>query len=157
MNSIELCILNLTETRRRSIKVWESIPDSWLSWRPDKNAMSFGEMIRHTWTGSYYYHLLLINNGKITNEEEDPFENEPITSVKSEINMSLPYFNDFIKYVESSSSEELEERLIDRSDVGYQRYMGDMLLRIAYHDAVHTGQLLQYLRMVGLERPKIWD
>ncbi|TKI84551.1 DinB family protein, partial [Bacillus wiedmannii] len=27
----------------------------------------------------------------------------------------------------------------------------------AYHDAVHAGQFLQYLRMINLERPLIWD
>jgi len=31
-----------------------------------------------------------------------------------------------------------------------------ILLRIAYHEAVHTGQLLSYLRTLGLERPMIW-
>ncbi|QQZ07716.1 DinB family protein [Heyndrickxia vini] len=157
MNSIELSILNLQETRRRSIKLWRSLPDSWIDWRPDKEAMSFGEMIRHVWTGSFYYHLMLQNNGSIKEEAPAPFDQEPITSIEKEIELSSPYFDDFISYVTSLSAEELTTRLIDRGDVGYQRYLGDMLLRIAYHDAVHAGQFLQYLRMIGLERPLIWD
>jgi hypothetical protein len=30
-------------------------------------------------------------------------------------------------------------------------------LRMAYHEAVHTGQLLAYLRAMGIPRPNIWD
>ena len=59
MNAIDLCILNLKETRRRSIKLWRSLPDSLLSWKPDNEAMTFGEMIRHVWSASFHYHLLL--------------------------------------------------------------------------------------------------
>ena len=157
MNAIEAIVLNLRETRRRSIKLWRSLPDEWLSWRPDKDAMSFGEMIRHVWTGSYDYHVVVKNNGSLENKEVQPYENEPIVSVESEIQMSEPYFEEFIRYVESLSEEELSNRLIDRSYVGYQRFLGDMLLRIAYHDSVHTGQFLQYMRMLGIERPMIWD
>lgn len=157
MDAIDLAILNLKETRRRSIKLWESLPDSWITWRPDKEALSFGEMIRHVWSASFHYHMILRNNGSVKTKTPTPYDKEPIISIKKEIALSELYFSDFIEYVQSLSIEELESRLIDRSDVGYQRYLGDMLLRIAYHDAVHTGQFLQYLRMVGLERPMIWD
>ncbi|MFO1441722.1 DinB family protein [Bacillus sp. Bva_UNVM-123] len=157
MNAIDLTILNLKETRRRSIKLWESLPDSWITWRPDKEALSFGEMIRHVWSASFHYHMILKNNGSVKTEAPAPYDKVPITTIKEEIELSEIYFADFIDYIQSLSLEELESRLIDRSDVGYQRYLGDMLLRIAYHDAVHAGQFLQYLRMIGLERPIIWD
>lgn len=136
---------------------WSSLPDEWLTWMPDKDAMSFGEMIRHVWTGSYDYLIIVQNNGSLDRKESQPYENEPIVSIEKEVEMSEPYFQEFIKYVESLTEEELSTRLIDRSYVGYQRLLGDMLLRIAYHDSVHAGQFLQYMRMVGLERSIIWD
>ncbi|MGE7884815.1 DinB family protein [Bacillus sp. NPDC094077] len=156
MNAIDLSILNLKETRRRSEKLWSSLPNNFLTWKPDNEAMSFGEMIRHVWSATFSYHMILKNNGSI-NEIHIPYDNEPITCVKKEIKLAQSYFSDFIEYVQSISVSELDSRLIDRSDVGYQRYLGDMLLRIAYHDAVHAGQFLQYLRMINLERPLIWD
>ncbi len=157
MNAIDLSVLNLQETRRRSIKLWQSLPDNWINWRPDKEAMSFGEMIRHVWGGSFRYHMVLKNNGSLDPKIPTPFADEPFISIEKEIELSKPYFDDFISYVQSLNTEELTTRMIDRSDVGYQRYLGDMLIRIAYHDAVHTGQFLQYLRMIGLDRPMIWD
>lgn len=106
---------------------------------------------------SYYYHTIIKSNGSVKEETPAPFDQEPITSIEKEIELSKPYFDDYVSYVQTLAAEDLENRLIDRSEVGYQRYLGDMLLRIAYHDAVHTRQFSQYLRMVGLERPLIWD
>ncbi|MEH7264653.1 DinB family protein, partial [Priestia megaterium] len=28
---------------------------------------------------------------------------------------------------------------------------------IGYHESVHAGQLLQYLRIMEVDRPRIWD
>ena len=58
MNAIDLSILNLKETRRRSEKLWNSLPDNFLNWKPDHEAMSFGEMIRHVCI-NFYYHMIL--------------------------------------------------------------------------------------------------
>lgn len=156
MNTVELAVINLKETRRRSHKLWRSLPDEWLSWRPDIRAMSFGEMIRHVWTGQVYYHESIKAGGSVPNFTE-PYEHRPVTNIDEEFTLSVPYFEEFIAYVESLKGDELSTRTIDRSDVGYVRSIGDMLARIAYHEAVHTGQFLQYLRMAGLERPQIWD
>ena len=153
----EAIIWNLEETRRRSILLWRSLPDEWLGWRPDREAMSFGEMIRHVWGGSYSYHQVLLNGGSLAEKKPSPFAGEAVQSVEAEIAMSQPYFQDLLTYVRSLSEEEIEHQVIDRSDVGYQRKLGDMLLRIAYHDSVHAGQFLQYMRMLGIPRPNIWD
>ena len=85
--------------------------------------MSFGEMIRHVWSSTFYYHMILKNNGSI-NDIHFPYDDEPITCVKKEIELAQSCFVDFIEYVQSISIAELDARLIDRSDVGYQRYLG---------------------------------
>ncbi|CAK8583702.1 DinB family protein [Priestia megaterium] len=103
MNVTDIILINLKEIRRRSIKVWEAIPEDKLDWNPDKGAMPCLEMI-------------------------STFSEEDLTTIQ-----------------------------IDRSDVGYVRSLGDMLMRIGYHESVHAGQLLQYLRIMGVDRPRIWD
>lgn len=37
------------------------------------------------------------------------------------------------------NEEDLENIKIDRSDVGYTRNLGDMLMRMAYHEAYIQG------------------
>ena len=156
MNAIELAVSNFQEVRRRSTKLWRSLPDEWLTWKPDDEAFSFGETIRHVWTAQVYYHESLKLGRSVTNYEE-PYEHEPVESVEIEIFRSIPYFEDFICFVRSLSEEELMARELDRSNIGYIRTYGDMLNRIAYHESVHSGQFLQCMRSAGIPRPNIWD
>ncbi|MCV9884376.1 DinB family protein [Metabacillus halosaccharovorans] len=156
MNSIDLILLNFNEIRRRSIKVWTSIPNDYLLWKPDHEAMNCLEMIRHVLESEYYYHLAIQNRGSLS-IFNSPFENRPFTTVKAELEFADSYRNQFINTIKDFSQEDLENILIDRSDVGYIRKLGDMLLRVAYHESVHTGQLLDYLRTAGVPRIRIWD
>lgn len=157
MNAVELAVFNLKDTRRRSIKLWRSLPDEWLAWRPDAKAFSFGEMIRHVWEGSYNLRVVMMYDGDVSKIEPQSYEEEPIVSVEKEIELSEPYFQELISFVENLEPEELTTREINRTDIEQRSSLGAYLLVTAYHDATHTGQFLQYMRIAGLERPNIWD
>ncbi|QTB24271.1 DinB family protein [Lysinibacillus sphaericus] len=156
MNSIDVLVLNFEEVRRRSIKLWTSIPQEKLLWKPDNEAMSCIEMVRHVLESEHYYHLAIKNKGSLT-DYDSPFENQAYSTVEAELLTAAPYRLEFIETVQSFTDEDLTSIRIDRSDVGYIRNLGDMLLRIAYHESVHTGQLLDYLRTAKVTIPKIWD
>ncbi|MGD7050758.1 DinB family protein [Rossellomorea marisflavi] len=156
MNSIELILLNMKEVRRRSLKVWKSIPKEALHWKPDTEAMNCLEMIRHVLESEHYYHLAILNEGS-PKEFNSPFENRPLTNVEDEVEFAEQFRKAFLKTVSTYTDKELSSIQIDRSESGYIRSLGDMLLRIPYHEAVHTGQLLDYLRSAGFKRERIWD
>ncbi|MFJ7941226.1 DinB family protein [Peribacillus sp. NPDC096622] len=156
MKSIELIILNLEEVRRRNIKLWTSIPKGTLHWKPDDKAMSCLEMVRHVLDSEHYYHLSIKNQGSLP-VYESPYEKQPLISVEAELKFAEPYRRDFLETIISFSEDDLSTIKIDRSDVGYIRDLGDILLRIAYHESVHTGQLLDYLRTAGVPRINVWD
>jgi uncharacterized damage-inducible protein DinB len=156
INGIDLLILNLEEVRRRSIKVWSVIPLTMLDWRPDAQALNIKEMIRHVLDGEHYYHLAIHNRGSL-HSYDSPFDNREFTSVEDELKFAQIYRDQFLNTVKLFTHEDLSNIKINRSDVGYVRTLGDMLMRIAYHESVHTGQLLDYMRMAGIDRPQIWD
>jgi len=158
MNVNDFIIFNFKEVRRRSIKVWKAIPEQMLNWKPDEDAFTCAEMIRHLLEGEFLYHQILIGRGSHALADlTNPFETKAFTTVDDEIAFAEPYREEFLKYIRFISIYDLENAVIDRSDVGYVRTLGDMLLRIAYHESVHTGQLLDYMRTMGVDRPKIWD
>lgn len=129
-----------------------------LKWKPDKKALSCTEMIRHVLEGEYLYHQILIRGGSETLLHlSNPFEKRTFTTVDDELKFAQQYREQFLQYIKAIDVNDLENIEIDRSDVGYVRKLGDMLLRIAYHESVHTGQLLGYLRTMGIDRPVIWD
>ncbi|MCM2535936.1 DinB family protein [Neobacillus pocheonensis] len=158
MNENDLIILNFEEVRRRSIKVWREIPNNMLNWKPDNEALTCAEMIRHILEGEFFYHQVLKGRGsKALSDLSNPFDTKEFTTAEDELMFAQPYRDDFLKYIKTISKSDLEDIKIDRSDVGYVRTLGDMLLRIAYHESVHTGQLLDYMRTMGIDRPQIWD
>ncbi|MMZ63228.1 hypothetical protein D1872_254710 [compost metagenome] len=115
-------------------------------------------MIRHLLESEFLYHQMLIGKGsKALANISNPFETIEFTTVDNELRFAQPYREQFLSYIKSISSSDLENIKIDRSDVGYVRTLGDMLMRIAYHESVHTGQLLDYMRTMRIDRPKIWD
>lgn len=114
------------------------------------------EMIRHVLESEHYYHLAIRNRGSLT-VYNSPYENRPFISVQNELDFAETHRREFIDTIKSFSEEDLENIKIDRSESGYIRGLGDMLLRVAYNESVHTGQLLDYLRTAGVPRTRIWD
>lgn len=156
MNAKELLILNFQEVRRRSIKVWQGIPAELLHWRPDEQAMSCIEMVRHVLEGENIYHQIVLQRGKLGNFIS-PLTDNPYSTVEAELQQAQPYREKFLQMVNACTQKELDEVYITRQEIGQHRKLGDYLLRIAYHESVHTGQLLDYLRTAGVARPKVWD
>ncbi|MET3193426.1 DinB family protein [Bacillus sp. OAE603] len=156
MNQIDLIVLNFEEIRRRSIKVWQSIPKNMLNWKPDEKALTCAEMVRHVLESEYIY-LQILQNRKSISHPENPYDLVEFTNVQDDLDRAIPLRHEFINYIKSIEVSDLENVKIDRSDVGYIRTLGDMLLRVAYHESVHTGQLLDYMRTMNIERPNIWD
>lgn len=156
MNHTEIIILNFEEVRRRSVKLWSGLPPEYYHWKPDIEAMSAIEMIRHVLEGEHLFHKIVENKGNL-GDYISPWEGRPYTTLQDELNFAQPFREKFIDTIKTFSAEDLTHIEIIRSEKGQKRILGDYLLRIAYHESVHTGQMLAYFRTLGLKRPLIWD
>jgi uncharacterized damage-inducible protein DinB len=156
MTQTDIINLNFEENRRRSKILWNCISPEIYFWRPDINAMSCLEMIRHVLEGEHLFHTIINKRGDL-GEYVSPWSNMPFSDLKAELDFAEPFRVAFLKTINEFSQEDLIKIEIIRSEKGQRRYLGDYLLRIAYHEAVHTGQMLSYLRTLGIERPHIWD
>lgn len=155
MTQTELIIMNLNEIRRRSIKLWNGLPKSHYNWKPDENAMSAIEMIRHVLEADYGWNII-INQGNMANYKT-PWKNRPFVSVTDELEFAEPYREKFLESVRQFSDTELSETKIVHPGNGEMKILGKYLLRIGYHESVHAGQFLSYIRAMKIERPEIWD
>tara|TARA_A100000171_G_C2133847_1_gene148591 strand:+ start:2241 stop:2711 length:471 start_codon:yes stop_codon:yes gene_type:complete len=156
MNAIDVILLNFSEIRRRSTKVWMGIPQEHLKWRPDNEAFSIIEMIRHVLEGEHLFHRIIENRGNL-GDYKSPWEGLEYIDVQHELDIAAEYHNRFIAMIKDLSEADLSEIKIERREVGQSKILGDYLNRIAYHESVHTGQMLNYLRQLGVDRPQIWD
>lgn len=114
------------------------------------------EMIRHLLEGEHLFHMIVNNRGNL-GDYVSPWTDRPYTDLQAEIDFAEPFRKDFLKTIKEFSPNDFSTIEIIRSEKGQQRIIGDYLQRIAYHEAVHTGQMLSYLRTLGLKRPLIWD
>jgi len=156
MSATEIILLNFSEIRRRSIKLWSGIPNEYLNWKPDENAFTIIEMIRHVLEGEHLFHKIIENRGDL-GEYQSPWKSMKYSDVKSELDFSEKFRTNFLNMIGGLKASDLENVKIERKEVGQRKKLGDYLNRIAYHESVHTGQLLSYLRTIGIERPKVWD
>jgi len=155
MTQSELIILNFTEIRKKSIKLWKVLPKNRYNWKPDDKAMTAIEMIRHVLEADYGWNII-INNGQMTNYKT-PWNNRQFINVTDELEFAEPYRNKFIESVRKFSDAELNTVEIVHPGNGDKKILGKYLLRIGYHESVHAGQFLSYLRAMEINRPEIWD
>jgi len=156
MNSIKIILLNFSEIRRRSIKLWSEIPYNHLNWKPDENAFTIIEMIRHVLEGEHLFHKIVEKLGDL-GDYQSPWSGLNYSDLKNELNFAEKYRMDFLNMIKGLDELDLENVRIERKEVGQSKTLCDYLNRIAYHESVHTGQMLGYLRTAKIERPKIWD
>ena len=156
MNAIEIIILNFDEIRRRSIKLWDGLPAEKYDWKPDAAAMGSLEMIRHVLEAEHLFHVIVTNRGNL-GDYVSPWGNRPYTNIKDELEFANKYRNEFMDAVNNFSETDLENIEIVRSEKNQRKKLGNYLNRIAYHESVHTGQMLSYFRGMGIEIPLIWD
>jgi uncharacterized damage-inducible protein DinB len=156
MNAIDIILLNFSEIRRRSIKLWKSIPEEQLHWKPDSKAFSIIEMIRHVLEGEHLFHKIVDNRGNL-GEYESPWKGLEYSNVDNELTLAEKHRNNFLEMIKNLEPSDLETIKIIRSEVDQEKTLGNYLNRIAYHESVHTGQMLDYLRTANIARPQIWD
>ena len=156
MTQNEIIILNFEEIRRRNLKLWTAITPEIYFWRPDNNAMSCLEMVRHILEGEHLFHMIVNKRGNL-GDYISPWNNRSYQDLQGEIDFAKPFRQTFIQTINEFSPDDFYTIEIIRSEKGQRRRLGDYLQRIAYHEAVHTGQMLSYLRAAGIERPQIWD
>jgi uncharacterized damage-inducible protein DinB len=156
MTQTQIIILNFEEIRRRSIKLWNGIPTSFYNWQPDTKAMTCFEMIRHVLEAEHLFHKIINKRGNL-GDYVSPWENKIYTNLQDELDFAKPFRESFFKTIQSFTPEDLFEIEIVRSEKNQRRKLGDYLQRIAYHESVHTGQMLSYCRTMGIEVPLVWD
>ncbi|MDX1350613.1 MAG: DinB family protein [Putridiphycobacter sp.] len=155
MTNSEIIILNLTEIRCRSIRLWNGLPENRYDWRPDLKAMTALEMVRHVLEADFGWHMII--KGEDMSNYQTPWRNRPFISLSDELEFAKPYRNEFLESVGEFSDEELNEIDIIHPANGEKKNLGKYLLRIGYHESVHAGQFLSYLRAMNVARPNIWD
>lgn len=118
------------------------------------------ELVRHVPECEYLYLTILKTGRRLPPDElsDSLWVKRPYTSVEAEVEFAEPYRRELLKLINSYTPEQLSPMVDYGATAGHKvRTIGDFILRMAYHESIHTGQLLSYLRMMNVPRPNIWD
>ena len=156
MTTTESIILNFEEIRRRSIKLWSGLIPEFYHWRPDIKAQSCLGMIRHVLETENFYRLFIVHKGGNADDFLSPWEDRPLIGLQNELEFATSFRKEFLETIREFTPNELTSIEIVREGKK-PRALCDFLYRCVYHESVHAGQFLSYLRTLGLDRPNIWD
>ncbi len=113
------------------------------------------EMIRHVLQADYGWNRIVSQADM--SQYKTPWQGRPFVSVEDELGFAKPYREELLNTIKQFSDYELANTEIIHPGNGEKKMLGQYLLRIGYHESVHAGQFLSYLRAMGVERPEIWD
>ncbi len=159
MKPTEILILNLEEVRRRSLKIWRGIPPEQIHWKPDADAMTCIESVRHVLEVEHLFLCVLKSSTRPPIGEfwDSLWNVRPYEDVEAEIEFAKSYREELLDLIGSFTSEDLSAKKVDHSGKGNVHSVGDYILKLAYHESVHAGQMLGYLRAMNAPRSKFWD
>jgi uncharacterized damage-inducible protein DinB len=128
------------------MKAAETMPESKYSYRPAKDARSFGEIVTHVADISYFL---------CSTVKGDANPATPTTkSSKTEI---IAYLKGSFDYCDGVYPKFTDAHLNDPADFfGFKTNKMFILTQAGNHDALHYGNLVTYLRLNGLEPSGGW-
>ncbi|MGH9776483.1 MAG: DinB family protein [Candidatus Acidiferrales bacterium] len=138
--------------RNRTRMVLERIEDGDVSFRPEKDALSIGEMLQHMWVAEEGVRRVALDGNFAYYEKRIP------QGLRSTLGASGTLAED-LKNIERVHEETLalvsaapaslfdEERA--HVGLGFRRNVGVILMGINEHEIHHRAQLMTYLRMLG--------
>ncbi|WP_216660676.1 DinB family protein [Sphingobacterium prati] len=130
------------------------LPEGFYDWKPDSEAMTAIQIIRHVLQADYGWNMIINKEGM--DNYHTPWDGRFYFSVDDELIFAEPYRQNFLQSVRNFSGQQLADIIIHPGS-GSENFLGNYLLRSAYHESVHAGQFISYLREIGVERPFIWD
>ena len=143
--------------RARTRQVVGMIQPEHMAWRPEKDALTIGEMVRHLWVseegvrraaleGNFAYYEKRVPEGlRAVVGAPRPLEEE-LASLERVHRETLAAVSAFP--IERWDEERVHEKL------GFRRKIGIILMGINEHEVHHRAQLMTYLRILGTPVPE---
>ncbi|MHB8641157.1 MAG: DinB family protein [Candidatus Acidiferrales bacterium] len=144
--------------RARSGDVFRLLRPEHLAWRPEKSALSVGEMLRHLWVSEEGVRRVALDGDFTYYEKRIPGGLTAVlggaaTSLEEELRQIERVHEETLAVVSRLPAERWDiERVNDA--IGFRRRVTVILFGINEHEVHHRAQLMTYLRMLGTPVPE---
>ncbi len=143
--------------RRRTHEVTSLVRAEHLGWRPEKDALSVGEMLRHIWVSEEGVRRVALEGNFAYYETRIPKGLRAVVGTPGTLEEELANLDrvhsETLAAVKLFPPERWEEERIHES-LRFRRKVGVILLGINEHEIHDRAQLMTYLRMLGTPVPE---
>ncbi len=144
-------------TRARTHQVTELLRPEHMGWRPEKDALSVGEMLRHVWVSEEGVRRAALEGNFAYYETRIPQGLRAVVGKPGRLEEELATLErvhrETLTAVAAWPLERWDEERT-HGGLGIRRKIGVMLLGINEHEIHHRAQLMTYLRMLGTPAPE---
>ena len=143
--------------RRRTHQVTGLLRTEHLEWRPEKDALSVAEMLRHIWVSEEGVRRAALEGNFAYYETRIPQGLHVVIGQPGSLEQELANLErvhrETLGVVAAWPLERWDEERAHQG-LGFRRKIGVMLLGINEHEIHHSAQLMTYLRMLGTPAPE---
>ncbi len=144
--------------RARTRQVTSIIRPEHLGWRPEQDALSVGEMLRHIWLSEEGVRRVALDSNFAYYETRIPRGLRAVLgtpgTLEEELGNLERVHGETLIAVERFPIERWEEERIHEA-LGFRRKASIILLGINEHEVHHRAQLMTYLRILGTPVPEV--
>lgn len=143
--------------RGRTRQVTQMIRAEHMNWRPEKDALSVGEMLRHLWHSEQGVRRVALEGDFSYHEKRIPLGLRAVLGtpgpLEEELSQLERVHSETLAAVANFPSEHWDEVRV-REELGFRRKVAVILLGINEHEIHHRAQLMTYLRILGTPVPE---
>jgi uncharacterized damage-inducible protein DinB len=143
---------------RRMVEILGMVRPEHMEWRPEKDALSVGEMLQHLWVSEEGVRRVALDGDFAYYETRIPKGLRstlgPRRTLEEDLANIARVHSDTMAAVEACPAEVFEEERL-RAELGYRRKVWAILLAINEHEVHHRAQLSTYLRILGTPVPDV--
>lgn len=143
--------------RARSQEVFALLRPEHMDWKPEKGALSIGEMLRHLWVSEEGVRRCALDGDFSYYETRMPKGLRAVTGAPRSLEEELKDIDrthrETLAAVTARSPELFDEERA-HPGLGFRRKVAVILFGMNEHEVHHRAQLMTYLRMLGTPAPE---
>jgi uncharacterized damage-inducible protein DinB len=138
--------------RKRSDEVFALLRPEHMEWKPEKNALSVGDMLQHLWVAEEGVRRVVLDGNFAYYETRIPKGLAGVLgktgSLEEELKNIERVHRETLAAVAAQPADLFEEERA-HSGIGFRRKVAVILFGINDHEIHHRAQLMTYLRILG--------
>ena len=137
---------------KRMVEILGMVRPEHMEWRPEKDALSVGEMLQHLWVSEEGVRRVALDGDFAYYETRIPKGLRstlgPRRTLEEDLENIARVHSETMAAIAACPAEVFEEERA-RAELGYRRKVWAILLGINEHEVHHRAQLATYLRILG--------